>query len=236
MSLKHYLFGNVGRDKSAKLSSHRVDLDALRALKKRAPDEQTAVILSEINEGDDNNELKLALSVFKGWRLYGRKTREPILLSPDQPKARGRVVWVPNTAVPLWSPQRSILIVNLADENTSLVTSHPAAGANGQGSRPRGAREPLQTSWDATIEKRNQIKRNLHKRGRNVVEMFDANAYNLKTLPLMSGEKVVVHDATDWGRVWAADGFKAEFRKGASIPFNVDSHDGLVMHGQFKKK
>jgi hypothetical protein len=236
MTVRHYAFGNIGRDKNDKKSSHHLDLDALREMRKRVSDKKTALIFSEINEGDDNNELRLIRQHFPGWRVYGAKTREPILLSPDQPKARARVVWVDDTAVPLWSPRRCVLIVNLADENISIVTSHPAAGANGQGERPQHAREPLQTSWDNTIDKRNQIKRNLHKRGRNIVEMLDANAYDLRTLPLMPGEKAVVHDATDWGRVWAAEGFKADFRKGASIPFNVDSHDGLIIHGDFKRK
>lgn len=235
MTVRHYAFGNVGRDKNEKKSSRGVDLDALRGLRDRIPDEESAVILSEINEGDDNNELKLARQVFPGWRVCGSKTREPILLSPDQPKPRARVVWVPNSAVTKWSPKRSILIVHLADEETSIVTSHPAAGANGQGDRPKTVRPQLQTSWDATISKRNHIKRNLHRRGRNVVEMLDANAYDLMTLPLMPGEKVVVHDDTDWGRVWAAEGYSANFRKGKPVPFNVDSHDGLIMHGSFKR-
>ena len=235
MTVRHYAFGNVGRDKNDKKSSHRLDLDALTALHDRVGDEKACVILSEINEGDDNTEMQLTRQHFPGWRLYGSKTREPILLSPDQPKARARVVWVPDTAVPRWSPQRSVLILHLADENTTIVTSHPAAGANGQGERPASARGPLQNSWDLTIAKRNHIKRNLHRRGRNVVEMLDSNAYDLRTLPLMNGEKVVAHDSTDWGRVWAAEGYKAAFRGGKSVPFNVDSHDGLIMHGTFKK-
>lgn len=236
MTVRHYEFGNVGRDKSEDRSSHRLDLDALRALRSRVPDEESACILSEINEGDDNNELKLVKQVFRGWRIYGAKSREPILLSPDQPRARFRLLWVPDTAVERWSPQRSVLVVNLADEETSIVTSHPAAGANGQGDRPSHARGPLQTSWDKTIQKRNRVKRGLHRRGRNVVEMFDANAYNLKTLPLEKGEKVIIHDDTDWARVWAADGYVADFRKGRPIPFNIDSHDGLIMHGTFKRR
>lgn len=158
------------------------------------------------------------------------------MLSPDQPRAHAHLLWVPNTAVKKWSPRRSVLVVNLADEDTSVVTSHPAAGANGQGSRPSHARGPLQDSWDAVIDARSRLKRRLHKRGRNVVEMLDANAYDLKTLPLERGEKVVVHDATDWGRVWAANGYVPKFRKGRPIPFNIDSHDGLVMHGSFKRR
>lgn len=236
MTVRHYAFGNVGRDKNDNRSSRGLDLDALRGLRAKLEDEQSAAILSEINEGDDNNEYKLIKQVFPKWRIYGRKTREPILLSPDQPKARARTLWVPNSAVTKWSPKRSILVVNLADEDTSIVTSHPAAGANGQGDRPSHARGPLQTSWDNTIQKRNTIKRNLHRRGRNVVEMLDANAYSLKTLPLMPGEKVVLHDDTDWGRVWAAAGYTANFRRGAVVPFDIDSHDGHIMHGSFKRK
>lgn len=236
MTIRHYALGNIGRDKNLRKSSRPLDLHALRALRNSVPPEKSAVFLSEINEGDDNDELALVRKIFPKWRIYGRKTREPILLSPDQPKAKSRVIWVPKSAVTKWSPARSILIVNLADEDTSLVTSHPAAGANGQGDRPSTVRRPLQVSWNNTIGRRNIVKRNLHRRGRNVVEMLDANAYDLQTLPLMPGEEVVVHDATDWGRVWAAKGYEAEFRKGRSVPFNVDSHDGLVMHGSFKKK
>jgi hypothetical protein len=236
VTVRHYAFGNVGRDKNLQRSSKHLDTEALSRVRARIGNKSACVILSEINEGDDNNEIELIQRIFEGWRIYGRSTREPILLSPDQPKATARVVWVPNSAVERWSPRRSVLVVHLGDENTSIVTSHPAAGANGQGDRPRDARQPLQDSWNLTIARRNMIKRNLHKRGRNVVEMLDANAYDLDTLPLMKGEKVVVHDATDWGRVWAAEGYRPEFRKGAAIPFNIDSHDGLTMHGTFKKK
>lgn len=236
MTLRHYGFGNVGRDKNVKRSSLKLDLDALRGLRDALPEEQSALFLCEINEGDDNNEYKAIREVFPGWKIYGRSTREPILLSPEQPKARARVVWVPDSSVEKWSPRRSVLLVHLSDEETTLVGSHPAAGANGQGDRPRHVRGPLQTSWDNTIQKRNKLKRANHRRGRNVVEMLDANAYDLRTLPLMPGEKVVVHDATDWGRVWSADGYGANFRKGRKVPFNIDSHDGLVMHGSFKRK
>lgn len=236
MTLKHYFFGNLGRDKNVNKSSRGLDLHALRGLRRRATNKHTAIFLCEINEGDDNNELELVRKIFPDWKIYGAKTREPILLSPDQPKAKARVVEVPDSAVKLWSPTRHVTVVHLADEPVSLVGVHPAAGANGQGDRPVSVRGELQTSWDNAIRKRNAIKRGLHKRGRNVVEMLDANAYNLNTLPLMPGEKVVVHDATDWGRVWAAEGYAPRFRPGKPIPFRIDSHDGLVMHGNFKKK
>lgn len=235
MTIRHYAFGNVGRDKSERSSSRRLDVDALKGLRSKVDNEHSAVFLCEINEGDDNNEMELVRDMFPDWHLYGRETREPILLSPDQPKALSRVVWIPNSGVEHWSPPRSVLVVHLVDEHTTFLGLHPAAGANGQGDRPAHARNDLQRSWNHTIAKRDEMKRNLHKRGRNVVEMFDSNAYDLKTLPLMTGEKVIVHDATDWGRVWAAKSYEADFRKGASVPFNIDSHDGLTMHGTFKK-
>lgn len=236
MTLRHYAFGNVGRDKSDSRSSKHLDLDALRALRAKVNDEHSAVILCEINEGDDNNEMAAIEQVFPKWKLYGRTTREPILLSPDQPKAQSVVYWIPNSSVAHWSPRRSVLVVRLADERTAIVTSHPAAGANGQGDRPKTARGPLQSSWNRTIDKRNQVKLNLHERGWNVVEMMDGNAYDLETLPLLKGEKVVFHDATDWGRVLPAKTHRAEFRKGAVVNFDIDSHDGHVMHGTFKEK
>lgn len=236
MTVRHYAFGNVGRDKSEARSSKRLDLNALRGLRAKVDNEKAAVFLCEINEGDDNNELDLIRQVFPGWRIYGRSTREPILLSPDQPKAEARIYWVDNTAVERWSPRRSVLVVDLADEPTSLVGLHPAAGANGQGDRPAHARPSLQHSWNQTIVKRNQLKRKLHEKGRNIVEIIDANAYSLETLPLMPGEKVVFHDATDWGRVWAANGYKPNFRRGAVVDFDIDSHDGHLMHGNFRKK
>jgi hypothetical protein len=174
--------------------------------------------------------------VFPNWHLYGVTTREPILLSPDQPKARARVYWVDNTAVERWSPRRSVLVVDLEDEPTSLIGLHPAAGANGQGDRPAHARPLLQKSWSKTITKRNILKHNLHDKGRNIVEMLDANAYNLNTLPHAPGEKTIFHDDTDWGRVWAAKGYRADFRRGAVVDFDIDSHDGHLMHGTFRKK
>lgn len=235
MTLRHYAFGNVGRDQSDVRSSKRLDIHALMGLQKALPDEQAAVILCEINEGDDNNEYEIIRDIFPGWKLYGRESREPILLSPDQPKAVSKVKWVNDTAVERWSPKRSVHVLHLADEPTSIVTCHPAAGANGQGDRPAHARGPLQTSWNKTIYKRNRVKRGIHLRGRNVVEMLDANAYNTYDLPLKKGEEVVLHDATDWGLVWAARGFEANFRKGAVVNFNIDSHDGLLMHGTFKR-
>jgi len=235
VTIRHYALGNVGRVKGPK-SSNRLDLDALRALRDEIPDEQAAVQLAEIREGDDNNELALALQVFKGWTAYGRGTREPLLLSPDQPRARAYVRWVPHSAVERWSPQRSVLAVALADEPETIVTCHPAAGANGQGDRPRHAREPLQQSWNRTIAVRNRVKRAHHRAGRNVTELLDANAYSTRTLPLEHGEQVVFHDDTDWGRTWPAVGYDARFRYGGRVDFHIDSHDGHVMHGNYPKE
>lgn len=235
MSIRHYAFGNIGRDKGPK-SSNVVDLDALRAIKNEVPDEECAIQWAEIREGDDNNELGLIHKTFPGWHIYGASTREPIILSPDQPKATSQIYWVQNSAVRQWSPRRSILVVNLADEPESLIGVHPAAGANGQGDRPRWAIPLLQTSWDLTIDKRNKIKRRLHARGRNVTEMADLNAYDLKTVPLMPGEHVVWHDQTDWGRVWPAVAFEAHFHNGGTVDFKIDSHDGHLMWGRYTKR
>ena len=229
-------FGNVGRDQSEKRSSKRVDTDALEALRDALPDERAAAFLCEINEGDDNNEMKLARQIFKGWRLYGSNTREPILLSPDNPPARARVFWVPNTAVALWSPPRSVLVVDLADEPTTLLGSHPAAGANGQGKRPAHALEPLQDSWDAVTEKRRLIKQRKHKAGRNIIELLDANAYNHRIQRQPTGEQVVWNQRTDWGLVYPAADYRALFHYGKQIDFRVDTHNGHVMRGFFPPK
>lgn len=234
MSINDYVFGNIGRDKGPK-STNRIDLDCLRALRDRVSDEKACVQLAEIREGDDNNELKLTLQVFKGWRLYGASTREPILLSPDQPKARSKVIWIQNSSVRLWSPRRSILIVDLADESESIFAAHPAAGANGQGERPKWARPLLQTSWDLTMKRLALEKKRRHQMGRHCTTQIDANAYSTKVYPLMPGEKVVWQDDTDWGRVWPAAGCRAVFQDKGRIDFHLDSHDGHHMSGLYKR-
>lgn len=234
MSLRHYAFGNVGRDKNDKRSTHAVDLDALRGLLEAVGDEQAAVFLCEINEGDDNDEFALVRKVFKGWRLYGRTTREPILLSPDQPRAKSHVLWVPDTAVRRWSPRRSWLTVNLADEPVSLLGGHPPAGAHGQGERPSWARGPLNKGFDNMRAAKTKRVKRLHARGRNVVCMADENDYDMADVhPRV---RTVWHDRTDYGQVVPADGWTGDFRAGREVPFRIDSHDGHVMHGRFKKE
>lgn len=235
MSIRHYAFGNIGRDKGPK-STNRLDMDALMALRVNVPNEQAAIFLCEINEGDDNDELKLVQTAFKGWRIYGRKTREPILLSPDQPKAKSRVIWVPNTAVRAWSPPRSLLIVNLSDEPESLLGYHPAAGANGQGDRPKWAIEPLQKSFDNLMSVTVAVKRRLHRRGRNVSSRVDGNAYTKQIARVQKGEQVVWNDGTDWGLSWPAEEYIARFHDAGKVPFKIDSHDGHTDWGRYIKR
>lgn len=234
MSIRHFVFANIGRDKGPK-SSNRIDLDAMRAVRDSVPDEETAIHWAEILEGDDNNELGLIHKTFPGWRLYGAGTREPILLSPDQPEANHTVHWVTNSSVRRWSPRRSVLVVNLKDEPHSLIGCHPPAGANGQGDRPKWAVPLLQSSWNGTILRMNQVKKRLHQRGRHVTTLIDANAYSTKVYPLLPGEQVVWHDDTDWGRVWPALGYRPAFHDGGKIDFHIDSHDGHKMWGTYKK-
>lgn len=234
MSIRHFAFGNIGREKGPK-SSNKIDMDALMALRVNIPNEQAAIFLCEINEGDDNNELKLVQTAFKNWRIYGRNTREPILISPDQPPAKSRVIWVPNTAVREWSPPRSLLIVNLSDEEHTLLGYHPAAGANGQGDRPKWALRPLQTSFDNLMGNVVRVKRRLHKRGRNVSTRVDGNAYNRQDARVLTGERVVWNDATDWGLSYPAEGFVSRFHDNGKVPFNIDSHDGHTDWGRYIK-
>src|SRR5690348_7671234 len=86
MTVRHVTFGNLGRDKNPHKTTKWLDRQAIQNLHAATPDWQAAVVLCEVNEGDDDDELKLVLNEFRGWRLYGRTTREPVLLSPDQPK------------------------------------------------------------------------------------------------------------------------------------------------------
>lgn len=233
MTVRHYAFGNIGRDKDPKAGTQRIDREALGALRDAVPGEQTAVFLCEINEGDDNDELALVRKIFKGWTLYGSTTREPILLSPDQPRAMPNVLWVPETAVREWSPNRSWLTVNLSDEPTSLLAGHAPAGAHGQGDRPDWAKPLLNRGFDNfRAAKVNRIA-HLHRRGRNVVSMTDENDYSMP--PLHPREHTVWHDRTDYGRVTPAKGYHAEFHAGGQVDFRLDSHDGHTMHGTFKE-
>lgn len=232
MSIRHYGLLNLGRDKKPG-STQRLDRTALVKLRTELGDEQAAAFLVEINEGDDNNELALAVDVFDGWELYGQGTREPVFLSPDQPRARAEVFWVPDSAVENWSPRRSVLEIDLADEPETLLAYHCAAGPFTAGTRPRRYRKPLRVSWENTHDLGLERKRLAHRRRRNVTEMVDLNHYDLPGLP---GEVTVVHDRTDYGRAYAAGGYEARFRKGGSWPVPLDSHGIKTMHGTYRKE
>lgn len=232
MVVRHYAFGNFGRDKDPNKSSRGIDYDALRALKAAIPEEKSAVILAEINEGDDNNEYHAIRQTFKGWRLYFRGTREPILLSPDNPRAKGTVFWVNGTAVPNWSPRRSINVLRLSDESEAIVTCHPAAGANGQGDRPDWARPLLNRSFDLTLSRRNIIKTRLNNNGWNVTELSDLNSYRFRR-DRINRERLIWRDSTDYGIAMPTRGFSARFKHVETIDFNIDSHDGHIMRGRY---
>lgn len=223
----HYGFGNVGR------GTNGADRDALEALHAAMPDQRAVVLLCEINEGDANDELALAKRIFRGWTFYCQATREPIALSPDWPRARSRVVWVPDTAVKKWSPPRSINVVHLPGEPTTVIGGHPAAGAY-HGDRPAAAKAQLVKSWDKTNAAHRLIEASLHERDRNVAWLMD---YNRTDLPdVVPGEQTVFHDVTDWCRVLPAADYRADFRFVRSVPFHVDSHDGLIARGSFNLK
>lgn len=225
-------FGNVGRVKHG--SSYGVDKDALEALFAAMPGERWAVLLCEINEGDDNNELALAKRLApKGSTFYCQNSREPIVLSPDFRRARSRVVWVPDTSVKRWSPPRSINVVHLPGENTSLIGAHPAAGAY-HGDRPKAAKELLVKSWDKTFATHRLIEQALHDKGRNVAWAIDYNRVNLPAV--VAGECEVFSDVTDHGRVLPARGVVAETKYLGRTPFHVDSHDGHRFRVQFTYK
>lgn len=233
--MRNYGLLNLGRDKRPG-STDRVDRDALEALLDLVGDEQAAVFGVEINEGDDNNEFALFRQVFRGWTAYagppGGHVREPIFLSPDQPPARWHVVWVPDTAVEHWSPQRSVLKVHLADEPETLVACHNAAGPHTAGDRPARYRKPLAVSWDRSNAARLRAKQALHRADRNVTEMSDLNHYHLTGLP---GEVTVLHERTDYGFAYAAKGHEARFKAGRSSNAGLDSHGIHTMHGTYKR-
>jgi hypothetical protein len=220
-------FGNVGR------GSDGADRDALEALFAAMPDQRWAVLLCEINEGDANDELALAKRLAPdGSTFYCQRSREPIVLSPDFPRARSRVVWVPDTAVKRWSPPRSINVVHIPGEPTTLIGGHPAAGAY-HGTRPPAAKAELVKSWDRTFAAHRLIEHSLHARGRNVAWAMDYNRVNLPDV--VAGELEVFADVTDHGRVLPAEGWDAVTRYLGRVPFHVDSHDGHVMRVQFKE-
>lgn len=237
MTVRHYGLLNLGRDKNPKRSTDRIDRDALTQLRDLVGGRQAAVFGVEINEGDDNNELALFRKVFHGWTVYagpaGRRVREPILLSPDQPPARWHIKWVPGTAVEHWSPPRSVLRVDLADEPESLVACHNAAGPHTAGDRPARYRKPLADSWARSNRARLLTKRAVHRARRNVTELADLNHYHLEGLP---GEDTVFHERTDYGFAYPAPGYVAAFHNGGSWPAGLDSHGIHTMHGTYRKE
>jgi hypothetical protein len=235
MSVRNYGLLNLGRDKKPG-STQRIDRAALVKLRDAlgGPDaKNAAAFLVEINEGDDNNELALALDVFKGWRCFGEHTHEPIFTTQDiGHHALATVEWVPDTAVQHWSPQRSVLRVELHDHEV-LVATHPAAGPHTAAPRPEDAQGPLEVSWDNTQAKHLQVKRRMHAAGRPVTEMCDLNHYSLPGLP---GETTVLHHRTDYGRAWPAKGYQARFRAGKEIRVGIDSHGIQIMHGTYHQE
>lgn len=224
-------YGNIGHPDHP---SGGVDTQALEALFDAMPDRRWAVLLCEINEGDNNDELALAKRLAPpGSRFYCQRSREPMILSPDFPRARSRVVWVPDTGVKRWSPQRSVNLVHVPGENLTLIGSHPAAGAY-HGDRPAAARKALIKSWDKTFATHRLIEEALHARGRNVAWAIDYNRVNLPDV--VAGEREVFSDVTDHGRVLPAPGWTAITKYVRRVPFRVDSHDGHVFRVQFRER
>lgn len=229
MTVRHYGLLNDGRDKKPG-STERIDRRALVNLRDALGEKQAAAFLCEINEGDDNDEMAEAIDVFDGWTIYGRTTREPVFLSPDQPRAEARLTWVEGSAVQHWSPRRSVLEINLADTPETLLATHPAAGPHTPQPRPDWADPLLLTSWDNTVALHVKRKRQAHRRGRNVTWMADMNHHDLPALP---GEITVVHHWTDYGRAYPAAGWEARFREGEAIKVGLDSHQIHIMHGTY---
>lgn len=232
---KTYALLNLGRDKDPDTSTRRIDRDILTKVRNNVPDRRAVIFFCEINEGDDNNELALIREMFGAdFRIYGAETREPIAVSRDIEKGIERVRWIAGTGVPKWSPKRSLLTVDLGDE--VLIGCHRAAGANGQGSRPAWARPLLQFSWNRTARVQARVQKCLHAKARHVTWMQDVNHYNLPLVGIGDDrEQTIVHRATDWGRVWAADGSRARFEALPVVDIGLDSHDLLRMRGGYQE-
>jgi hypothetical protein len=224
---------NLGRDDEPG-STTRIDLRILHIVKEKMPSKRAVVFFVEINEGDDNDEKALIRRVFPNWQLRLASTREPILLSPDWAQCQERVRWVGDTAVEHWSPVRSVGRVFLPD-NETLFSAHYAAGANGQGDRPSWARGPLQTSWDNLDRVHKQLEQVEYRRGRNVSLMEDRNAYTVKVVRPIPGQRTVVHERTDWGMVRPAEGNRSRFRALAPTRLGLDSHFLLRMQGTYSQ-
>lgn len=231
MSPITYGFGNVGRDGKPGTTTRRVDRVALEALRAGLPDERAVAILVEINEGDDDNELAIARAVFAGWQFFCSETREIAAVTPDFEDATARINWVKDSAVEHWSPQRSINLLHLGDDDPTVLFGHYAAGAHGQGDRPDWAKPLLDTSWDNTRARHVQVQQRLHLRGHDVVWLADVNNHRV---PRLKGEETIVHKWSDWIRVMPAAGRVANFKALPEIPFHLDSHDGERMRGGFK--
>lgn len=221
---------NMGRRKRG--STAKLDRTMLRRVKDSMPDENAVVFWVEVNEGDDNNELDLIESMFPKWRLMCRSTREPIMVSPDlaEQVKRINVNWLEGTAVRRWSPKRSINSVVLNDGEV-LRGYHPPAGPYTVGKRPLWARPLLKRSWDKVHTAAMVGNRRSHEAGLNVTDMFDANHY---TYPLDGGgQQEIIHQRTDYGRAWAAEGFVADFRALSPVEMGIDSHDLQRMVGRY---
>lgn len=239
--VKTYGLFNLGRDDKPG-STNKVDLRILRLVKSKMPKKRWVLFFVEINEGDDNNERGLIRQVWPGSRLLdhedpGHNVREPILLSPDlaETVTDVRVFWVPNTAVEHWSPQRSVLRVRL-DDGETLMAAHFAAGAHGQGDRPDRAKGPLNDSWDALDRVHRMLEVAEHERGRDVTWMEDRNAYTKARVPDLPGQHTVVHERTDWGKVWAAKNHSAKFMALPETDIGLDSHKLLRQRGTYKER
>lgn len=229
---RHYGLVNLGRDSNPKQSSTPLDLDVLRIVKDRMPEERCVIFWCEINEGDDNNEWALIRRTFPGWKMYGggkMRVREPVLFSPDMPAPRVSIRWVPNTAVPHWSPMRSMMRLYLPDGET-LLAWHNAAGAYGQGTRPKKYQQALNNSFDATTREYHRSSNNLHRKGRNVTWMADTNS---RGYPLIGNEEQVTTHGVDHGRVRPAKGFAADFREQDWVRLGLDTHGLLRMSGRY---
>jgi hypothetical protein len=129
-------------------------------------------------------------------------------------------VWVPNTSVPRWSPQRSINVVHIPGENTVLLGGHPAAGAY-HGDRPALAKRALVKSWDKTFAAHRLIEQALHDRDKNVIWAMDTNRPHMPDA--VFGEREVFCDVTDHGRVLPAAGWEAKTKYLGRVDFRVDS-------------
>jgi hypothetical protein len=162
-----------------------------------------------------------------------RPVREPIFLSPDLPPARQHALWVPGTAVPHWSPVRSVLRVHLAGVNHSLVNWHNAAGPYTPQPRPKEYREPLFKSWHLSQSAGETAKRAIHAKRRHVTQFSDLNRDDPRTL---NGEVEVVHQRTDHGYAFPAAGFESHWKAGPTAPGHIDSHRILTMHGTYRER